>query len=191
MIEAEVLADRLQAVATRVRSEGPVAWERVDDWTCARMPAFREPLIDDEEDERVQSSRSAIDEEDRKGDAAAARYKSELQKITGRLVSDIARLETILGICCPPNPRHLASMELLQAQVESEGYCGSCWRADQEWVEAEKGRYRGRCRWCGDWRAAEGSDPPRWLVAKHHQAGPGGRLTTDDLEKARTGKKAS
>lgn len=187
MIEAERLADRLQDIATVVRRDGPVAWERVEDWTVARMPAHREPLDDDQE-ERARSGRSEVDEDDRREDAAAARYKDELRTVVSRVVADLNRVETIISVCCPTPSKHLSNRDLLVAQVAAEGFCVSCWRDDQFLFEIElQGNgtpyYKDLCRWCGSWKGNHGSIPPTWIVAKHHR----GRISSADVEKA-TGK---
>lgn len=188
MIEPEVLADRMQKCAVLLIASGPVAWERWSNWEKATPRPFRESL-DDDQDARAAAGRSAEVEEDRKGDAAASRYHDEAKKLTREIESRIARLSKIVAIACPANPDNLKSMDKLQAQVEADGYCGSCWRADQEWVESAKGRYRGRCTWCGERRAELGQDPPSWLVRKHLASGPGSRITTADMERARRERK--
>lgn len=193
MIEPEVLADRLQELVSLLRSSGGVTWARtkgeltwarVEDWETVHPPAFREPLSD-EQDEQERASRTQVDEEERKGDAAASRYNPELKALLKRYVPDTARLKTIVSICCPPNPRDLQSMDKTQAQVESDGFCGLCWRHADELVESAKGRYRGRCNWCGEKKALLGQDPPKFLVVKHHMTGPGSIITPADMEKAR------
>lgn len=187
MIAPEVLADRLDELAVRLRSQGGVTWERVTDWETATDPRLHVPEPRDEEGEaRVRQGRSDVDEEDRKGDAAAARYRSELTSLAGRVYADLARIETIITVCNPDQPERLANRDLLAAQVAAEGWCPSCWRDDQHLQEIElrkstgKPYYRGLCRWCGGWKGDTGSIPPVWIVKKHHRR----TLNAADIEKA-------
>lgn len=182
MIEAQVLADRLQECAELVRKQGPDTWTRVADWETAKMPAPVE-RDDDDQAERRKAGRSAEDEEDRRGDAVASRYRAELAALTKRLDADMARVARIIDVCNPPRPDQLMRHDMLLAQVAAEGYCVSCWRDDQTLVEVAKGRYRDRCRHCGEFRAAEGQDPPQSLLVKAHERG-WRSITSVDVDRA-------
>lgn len=165
MIEPERLADRLQDCAVLVRTQGPVTWERVEDWVSARMPRPVEPLSDEQE-ARARDGVSELDEDDRREDAAAARYQAELVALTKRLDADLARITRIIGICNPARPATPANRDLQLAQVAAEGWCVSCWRVDQTTTDIAKGRYRDLCRKCGEFKAAEGRIPPLPVLVK-------------------------
>jgi hypothetical protein len=122
-------------------------------------------MADGETDDRI---------DDRREDAAAARYLPELQALTRRLEADLARLVRIAGICNPAAPKNLATRDMLVAQVEADGWCGSCWRDDQHLTpvaERPNGTayYRGRCRFCGEWKANTREDPPLEVLRPHHE----------------------
>lgn len=173
MIQPERLAESLRQTSVAVERDGPLTWERCADWTTARMPAHREPL-DDEGEERVRAGRTEEDEENYRMDAAAARYEAELAKITARMISDGERLRTIMSIANPSPPKNLATRDMLVAQVEADGWCGSCWRDDQHLTpvaERPNGQpyYRGRCRFCGEWKANTREDPPLDVLRPHHE----------------------
>lgn len=55
--------------------------------------------------------------------------------------------------------------------------CRSCARLGT-WEPCAEGRYKNYCRWCGEWYAAHDSQPPEWVLAKHHR---GERITSRDL----------
>ena len=173
MIAAADLADRLNAASCAVRTQGPLTWERLEDWhTPGRLPTHGTRgggmAEGADDDERLL---------DRKDDIAASRYWDEMRTLTRRLEADLARLNTILGIANPERPRTVASRDMQLAQVEAEGWCGSCWRNDQNLTAvtmqksrngAEVPKYRGRCEWCGKHRKATGEDPPiEYLRARH------------------------
>lgn len=185
MIGPNLLADRLEELVVLLRRQGEVTWGRVSDWETARMPAFREPL-DDDQDAAVRAGRSVRDEEDRKGDAAAARYRDEVDGLASRLLKQSQRLCTIITVCNPDRPKHLGNRDLQAAQVAAEGWCVSCWQDDQTFELSAGGRYRNHCRFCGEWKAANGQDPPVWLLRKRRIHGKRS-VTTADVEKA-TGK---
>lgn len=179
MIEPDVLADRLQDVAVLLRAQGGVTWERVDDWTSARMPRAVEP-DDDDMEQRARDGRSDDDEDNRREDAAAARYKGELAGLTKRMDADAARLTRIVSICNPDHPEGLKNRDLLAAQVAADGWCVSCWRNDQHLTEITlrpekdptKKRYpfyRDTCRPCGDYKKENGQYPPPSVLRHWHR----------------------
>lgn len=144
------------------------------------MPRPVEPLSD-EQDAEQRAGASERDEADRRDAAAAARYKTELTTLTRRIEADLTRLGRIIGICNPPTPKNLQARDMQVAQVEADGWCGSCWRDDQHLEPVAEGRYRGRCRPCGDWRGENGADPPVPLLKLRHS---GRRITTAAVAKA-------
>ena len=173
MIDPDKLADHLTNTAQAVRARGDVTWGRVHDWTLpGRMPARGERgggMGPGAPDERI---------DDRREDAAAARYHTEMQALTKRLDADLARLTRIISICCPVPPKTLANRDLLAAQVAADGWCVSCWRDDQHLTPITTQRtrngtevplYKDRCRWCGEWRSHSRQDPPLDVLQAHHE----------------------
>jgi hypothetical protein len=186
VIASDLLADRMRAATIVQERNGPVTWERVEAWELpGRMPARGERgggLVDAETDERI---------DDRREDAAAARYKPELAALTKRLEADLARLTRIHQICNPEPAKSLATRDMQVAQVEADGWCGHCW-SDDQFLEPialrpsvapipSRPYYRGLCRWCGSFKREHGTLPPIALLRKHHGSKP---ITEADVEKA-------
>jgi hypothetical protein len=177
------LGDLLEAAMHDVRSNGDLTWDRVSDWTVTgQMPSRGERgggMADGEPDDRI---------DDRKEDAAAARYHDELSALTRRLEADLHRIVRIIGICCP-TPTRLASRDMLSAQVAADGWCVSCWKDDQNLTPITmttgggkpRPRYKDRCRFCGEWKAEHGQDPPLPILQLMHD---GRRITTAAIERA-------
>jgi hypothetical protein len=186
VIESAVLAERMRAATVVQERNGDVTWERVDAWTLpGRMPARGERgggLVDAETDDRI---------DDRREDAAAARYKPELETLTKRIEADLARLVRIHAICNPEPAKSLATRDMQVSQVEADGWCGHCWTDDQ-FLEPialrpsiapipSRPYYRGLCRWCGAFKSEHGALPPISLLRLHHRQKP---ITEADVEKA-------
>lgn len=193
MIDVEALADRLDEMAKLLRTRGGGAVQRTkgqlmvqrcEDWENAIDPRLHVPEPgDDETDVLRREGRSDIEEEDRKGDAAASRYKAELSKLTDGIGARLSRLTTIVNICNPERPGRITKGDQTAAQVAAEGWCVSCWRDDQTFEMLATGQYRDRCRFCGDWKGAHGEDPPVWLLRKRRIHGKR-MVTTSDVAKA-------
>jgi hypothetical protein len=182
VIEPEVLADRLQELAARLRSEGGLTGERFAAWQKAVMPRLFES-DDDAQEAAVRESRSERDDENRRGDAQAARYLSEWTAVLDRVGSDTARMDALMTVANPPQPRRLAQRDMQPAQLAAEGLCVSCWKAEIRDEDTDSVRYRDRCRFCGDWRGEHGEDPPGWLLRKRQIHGKRS-VTTADVAKA-------
>jgi hypothetical protein len=181
VIDPDLLAKRLKATSEAVTRYGRTTWQRADDWQPpGRMPARGERgggMADGATDER---------HDDRKEDAAAGRYHSELSALTRRLDADMARLERIMAICCPEDNRSLRNKDLMAAQVAADGWCTSCWRDDQYLVPIALQKsgvpfYRDLCRACGEWKAEHRQLPPLSILVLRHA---GRRVTTADVDKA-------
>lgn len=139
-------------------------------------------MVDAETDDRI---------DDRREDAAAARYKGELTQIAQRMSADAARLRAIMAICNPSPPKNLATRDMQQAQVAADGWCISCYRDDQflEPIALRPAKapapsrpyYRDNCRWCGAFHSEHGVAPPVTLLRLHHKARP---ITEADVERA-------
>lgn len=198
MIESDLLADRLQGLAARLRSkEGGLTFERFEAWETASMPRLWEPGSDDDEEAeqdeiRVREGRTDLEIEDRRGDAQAAAYFAEWKALVKRLAADVARADRLMEIANPPDRRRLKHGEKQAAQIAAEGMCVSCWRGgEKQEIELRpesdpevpaKPYYKDLCRWCGTFKATHGQLPPASLVAKHHRVGE--HVTTADVAKA-------
>lgn len=77
-----------------------------------------------------------------------------------------------------------------RADVEpapGEGWCLACWK-DAKYHSPialrpdGRPRHKGLCRWCGDFRQANGFEPPTWLLEIKHR---GDRVTDGMVDKAR------
>jgi hypothetical protein len=186
VIAPDRLAEALRLASIAVERDGPLTWDRVQDWTLpGRMPSRGERgggLVDAEDDQRI---------DDRREDAAAARYKPELEALTRRIDADVARLQRIIAICNPDPPTTLRDKDRLRSQLEADGWCGSCHRNDQTCVPIalrpakapapSAPYYKGLCRFCGSFKASHGVLPPVVILRLHHKARP---ITETDVERA-------
>lgn len=68
-------------------------------------------------------------------------------------------------------PRHAGRITV----AVDEGWCASCVRDGGHLEPVWLGRYARFCRWCGEFHAAEGIEPPLPLLKARHQ---GRRITT-------------
>ena len=193
MIEPEQLATRAGAFMVALNMQGPGTWERCDNWTDSRMPLHREPLSTEEQEDAKRECRSDLDDEERRDAAAAARYRARLEAATARWLAATAEIETIITVCNPPKAKTLKNRDLQLAQVAAEGLCVSCWKDDARHTDIElrpeknpyvkaKPYYKDRCRFCGQWKAEHGQDPPVSILRIHHTTGR--NLTTADVAKA-------
>lgn len=188
MIDPAELADRRQDVLNRMRSEGGLTTERFDAWQKATMPRLFE-TDDDALEAAARAGRTERDEEDHRLDRRAAAYLKEWATVLARIDADMGRADQLMSIANPPQPRRLSQMEMQPAQVAAEGLCVSHWKAGIRDEDSDAGRYRDRCRFCGDWRGEHGEDPPGWLLRKRLVHGKRS-VTTADVAKALGGKVA-
>lgn len=70
--------------------------------------------------------------------------------------------------------------------VEVEGqlpveWCASCYRDNKHCEPTAHGRYKGLCRFCGDWRAAHKIVPPLEIIEARHR---GRRITSVMVQRA-------
>lgn len=59
-------------------------------------------------------------------------------------------------------------------------WCVSCYRDNRHCEPAARGRYKGLCRWCGDWQKDYEDVPPLKIVEARHR---GQRITTAMAER--------
>jgi hypothetical protein len=154
----EDLADYMTDVAVELRKQGGATESVLHDWAApGQLPTRGERgggLVDAEPDLRIAQRREA---------AQAARLLKEWRSRTRRVLADVRWLEETMKIANPPDSVRLKFDDLSAAQVAAAGYCVSCIRAGINTVTA-KGRYRDRCRFCGEWQAENKKDPPVALV---------------------------
>jgi hypothetical protein len=154
----EDLADYMTDVAVELRKQGGATEAVLHDWAApGHMPTAGERgggLVDAEPDFTLAQRREA---------AEAGRLQKEWRTRTRRILADLHWLEQTMQTANPPETTRLRFSDLSAAQVAAEGYCVSCIRAGVNTVTA-KGRYRDRCRFCGEWEAEHKKDPPVALV---------------------------
>lgn len=97
---------------------------------------------------------------ERKDDRAASRLRGQWLRAQVRLDSVLAELGWLMDQAKAdhrPLDKHRTP-----AQVEADGWCGSCWKSVKALVAVTlrpsgEPYYKGRCRFCGSW---PGGDPP-------------------------------
>lgn len=172
---AKGLAQRLHNAGDLWGEHGDEMALRADVWRTANLPG-PDDGGDEEQDEARRDARSDHDRMNAAEAAQAATYYDELDRITKRLDADLRRLERLKEIICPVPLKRSVPASVQAAEAAGEGWCASCFR-DRGWLEPQhEGRYRGLCRFCGEWKAANGEVPPQSVVAWRHR-NPHRRLT--------------
>lgn len=154
VVAVDRLHQQLRVTADDLTHLGATTWRRFADWQehpdHGRSTLRGGGLADAKTDDRIQ---------DEQLDRQAARYFDELATITRRLEADLSRLRQLFRIANPDRPPSLTTGELSTAQLIADGWCPSCFRNDKHLTPIAQGRYRDRCRQCGEYRAATGRDP--------------------------------
>jgi hypothetical protein len=171
----EDLADYMTDVAVSLRKQGGATESVLHDWAApGYLPTRGERgggMVDAEPDATIAQRREA---------AAAAGLQKEWRTRTRRLLVDLKWLEQTMLLANPDAPKTLATKDMLVAQVEADGWCGSCWRDEQDLTAitmqkarngAEVPMFKGRCEWCGRHRSKYGEDPPLEAVRIRHSGG--------------------
>lgn len=152
-VDPDMLTDALTEALRTWRPLGASTIDRFAAWQQPRLPDTGERGGGD-------GGTAAIDTiKDRIENSQANRYAHELDQLTSRLCSDLARLTTLVQIAHPGQPRVLRHSDMTATQLIADGWCPSCYRDDQYLEPVAEGRYRDRCRRCGEHRAATGKDP--------------------------------
>lgn len=154
MIPVDKLHASLTVTDRDLLHMGATTWRRFLEWEKPTQPA-RDSLRGGGFGEGKTDTRL----EDEHDDRQASRYHHELHELTERIDRDLARLRTLLRIANPDRPRSLRPGDLTTTQLIADGWCPSCFRNDQHLNPVAEGRYRDRCRACGEHRAATGTDP--------------------------------
>ena len=128
-----------------------------------------------------------IDRSDPTGDAAIARATMtdqatrDLRKHDDGIRRALEGLQTAAAVAgawnlAPPEPDDSCP----------DGCCLSCWRHEHTMTPTAEGRYRDRCRWCGDFRGEHGIDPPLAVLVARHTPGMvvSVKLVAESLAKA-------
>jgi hypothetical protein len=169
--EIDQAARDLRAVGYDGMTQAEWTWLRVDNWLApGRVPKRGESGGGSGDEKPEDRLRELAD------DRAASRYKPELAALTERLASDLHRLRRIVEITNPARPKHVGSRDMLAAQAAADGWCISCFRAEQHLNPIAlrpdgSAYYRDRCRACGEWRATNGEDPPLDVLRTRHAGG--------------------
>lgn len=171
LVPSDTLVKLLEETLDCHRRRGQETWNRSYAWIRSHNPPL--PLHLQHGGGFEGEARSDESIENGHLDYIAGQYHGELADLTARLVADLNRLRKIEEVCTPGKVRE---PPVQAADIAGEGWCSSCYR-DAGWLEPEhEGRYRGLCRFCGEWRAANGEIPPAGLVRWRHR-NPHRRLT--------------
>ena len=151
-VDPDTITDALTEALRTWRPLGASTIDRFTDWERPRLPDSQERGGGDGGAASVDTIRDRIE------DHRATRYAEELSHLLRRLNSDLNRLVTLVQIA-HPEPRVLRHSDMTATQLVADGWCPSCFRDDRYLEPITPGRYRDRCRRCGDFRAATGKDP--------------------------------
>lgn len=110
------------------------------------------------------------------GPDAIDREQRELDQCLDRA---LRALQTAYNICA--RYQRAARPTKPEAQTNDEGWCSSCIRDGGYLEPAAAGRYAALCRFCGEWLAANGTNPPMEILKARHE---GRRITTQMADKA-------
>lgn len=110
------------------------------------------------------------------------RARAQLDDLDGHIRAALDHLDQARTIQARALKAHQPRPTLPAQDSAPTGACRSCWRDQRYWEPIAEGQYAHACRWCGDFRGAEGIDPPLELVEKRHR---GERITTRDVERAK------
>lgn len=166
MIQPADLHRSLVLTDHAVHTKGDKTWRRLNDWT-------RPERISNDEGRGggLGSGKNDRALEEQMDDKQAAAYKAELDKLTERIDNDLARLRRLIDIANPDTPKTM------------EAGCQSCHRDEGRYEPVHAGRYRSACRFCGEWRSAEGEWPPLAVIRWRHR-NPGKRVPLHVVERA-------
>lgn len=169
--DVRALLAALSGATGHLWDHGDLLWQRTADWEKTKRIA--PPSLREDDEEQV-SDREA---EERQGDALADRFRPEVRQLAKRIRTDLARLAQIDAIVIRAQPERLKNRDLLAAQAAADGWCLSCFRDDQflSPIAVRPGTnqpyYRDRCRPCGEWKSANGEDPPIDVLRTRHRGG--------------------
>lgn len=152
-VDPDKLTDALTEALRTWRPLGESTIDRFAAWEHAPQPASGERGGGDGGATSDDTARDRLD------DRQASRYRHELATLTQRIHADLSRLTTLVQIAHPDQPRVLRHSDMTAAQLIADGWCPSCFRDDRYLEPVAEGRYRDRCRRCGEHRAATGKDP--------------------------------
>lgn len=169
----------LQKLGRRIEDEGQTTSQSVYEWervTRIRNAPPSCPVCDGKgcrDCNGTGDARHALDDtlKQHKEDRAASELRSEWWKVRLQLEALCNRADWLMDQA----RSHSGSLEKHRtpAQVEADGWCGSCWKSTGELVPitmrpSGEPYYRGRCRFCGSW---PGGDPPRDVLEKRLSSG--------------------
>lgn len=107
----------------------------------------------------------------------------ETERILRRIDIDMTRLRQLRHEWAPKQ-----GLSKPTNDGPGDDWCACCYAADGSF-EPVSARYKGLCRWCGDFRAEQGQRPPAELVKARHR---GERITAQMVTRSMAaGRKAS
>lgn len=165
-VPVDKLCQHLTTTTRDLEHLGASTWKRFDEW--ADSPKQARDIL---RGGGLGEARSDDDTENARLDRLAAGYHRELDQLTRRVEADLARLRQLLRIANPDRPRSLRPGELTDSQLVADGWCPSCFRDDQHLAPVAEGRYKDRCRGCGDLRGRERRDPTMDELRLMHSRG--------------------
>lgn len=157
------LGRRTQSVGRRIEDEGRAASQHFAEWE-------REARIEGDSTRGGGYGTATGDDtlRDQADQRQVSAYRARWLKVQVRLDAVLAEAEWLLD---QAKTEHRAlDRHRTPAQVEAEGWCGSCWKSTGQLVpvtERPSGEpyYRGRCRFCGSW---PGGDPPKDVLEQRN-----------------------
>lgn len=169
------LGASLGVLGTLLEKDGQTAWDVMSGWQHGPRKA---PMAGERG-----GGGGEVGQEDRKDEAIQrARAAKHFQAFR----TDLAQLDTLaqsllrrIDVACPPNPEEVKNRRtnnldpITATEAAVDGWCASCWRADQAmvpiYVDRKTGlrRYRDYCLWCGQFKGAHGIEPPVELLELH------------------------
>lgn len=157
----------MQKVGRRLEDEGQAASQHFYEWERT------EPMPSADSSRGGGNGGVSFDERlrEQREDRQASRLRSEWAKVRVQLEALAHRADWLLDQAkaeTKPLDRHRTP-----AQVEADGFCGSCWKSTGKLVEVSirstgEPYYRGRCRFCGSW---PGGDPPAEVLRERQRSG--------------------
>ena len=165
MISPDKLAAILEDMARKLRSTGDDTWQRTVDWERAAR-------VERDSNRGGGGCASTEDIREHQENERLGRLRDKLDRATKQVADGCAAITAVMADTKRP-PRHGASTDVLAAQAAADGWCRSCFRADQHLAPITlrpNGQpvYRDLCRFCGAWKGEYGQVPPLDVLRQHH-----------------------
>lgn len=183
------LAGQLRLAGELLEANGETAWSTMEGWEDGPRAANSDPKGGN----RVDDDGIPISLNDTTGDAAVegtlmvqeAPASLRFERLLEDLSLDSGALVDLLRAATPRMPKP-DRQQVLDAGLITDGWCTSCFRDNGHLhpialTAAGVPFYRGLCRWCGEFKAKNGTLPPLELLIPHHE---GRRVTVPMVQRA-------